>query len=130
MMIRNAFVREEDERLILVSGIPAEWLEEGNELRFGPTATPWGGVSVCMLSRGDRIEVSWQAEWRRGPRVEVRPHGHETMLRRHRPTRLYSNGWWHHEHLDVHQYVSTARGGWRAASTPLLASTVGKDTGC
>ncbi|MFP3874680.1 MAG: hypothetical protein ACLFV1_09525, partial [Thiohalophilus sp.] len=36
MMIRNCFVREEADRLILCAGIPARWLDQAEPIRFGP----------------------------------------------------------------------------------------------
>src|SRR5206468_11068170 len=46
MMIRNMFVREEADRLVIGSGLLPQWLEVGSALSFGPTLTPWGTVSV------------------------------------------------------------------------------------
>jgi hypothetical protein len=48
MMIRNLFVREEGESLVLGSGIFPRWLEPGRSIRFGPTPTPYGEVSVAF----------------------------------------------------------------------------------
>ena len=47
MMIRNCFVREEGDRLIIGSGLFAEWLDGDDELSFGPTLTPWGRSRVA-----------------------------------------------------------------------------------
>lgn len=78
MMVRNCFVREEDDRLILASGLPAEWLEGDRELQLGPTATPWGDIAVTIASEADRIAVRWQADWRGAPPpIEVRLPGHD-----------------------------------------------------
>ncbi|MEO7099507.1 MAG: hypothetical protein ABI162_09115 [Luteolibacter sp.] len=46
MMIRNCFVREEAEGLVIGSGILPEWLCAGGEIAFGPTLTRWGKVTV------------------------------------------------------------------------------------
>ncbi|MCC6491692.1 MAG: hypothetical protein IT424_01585 [Pirellulales bacterium] len=48
MMIRNQFVREEGDRLIVGSGLFAEWLESDAEVSFGPTLTPLGAVTVTI----------------------------------------------------------------------------------
>ncbi len=50
MMIRNCFVREEQDRLIIGSGIFPEWLTGEDDVSFGPTLTRWGRVSI-RLSR-------------------------------------------------------------------------------
>jgi len=73
MAMRNAFVREEGSRLVLASGIPAAWLEDGSPMAFGPAPTPWGSVIIHVEPRGDRVRAAWQGEWRgEAPPVEVR----------------------------------------------------------
>ncbi len=47
-MMRNAFCREEDRRLVLGAGIPPRWLVPGNRLSYGPTPTVLGAVSVFI----------------------------------------------------------------------------------
>lgn len=46
MMIRNLFIREENEKMIVGSGIFPRWLESGEALGFGPTLIPGGKASV------------------------------------------------------------------------------------
>ncbi|MES2996657.1 MAG: hypothetical protein V4733_07590 [Verrucomicrobiota bacterium] len=60
MMIRNCFVREEDDELIIGSGIPGEWIEETRTARFGPSQTPWGPVNVSVSARQVRIDANWR----------------------------------------------------------------------
>ncbi len=80
MMVRNMFVREEGERLILASGVPETWLDSGCDLSFGPTATPHGPVSVELRAQGDDVLISWNGEWREGaPAVEVALPGREPI---------------------------------------------------
>ncbi len=67
MMMRNLFVREEAGRLVLCSGLPDKWLDEDNRLRFGPTPTPWGPVSVEVQCGRDQIEVRWEGDFRTDP---------------------------------------------------------------
>src|SRR5262249_8586587 len=69
LMMRNLFVREEGDRLVLGSGLLDEWLTGGEALRLGPTPTPYGAVTVEVRPRGDTAEVSWEAHWRGGPPV-------------------------------------------------------------
>ncbi|MDB6131342.1 MAG: hypothetical protein JWM04_2449 [Verrucomicrobiales bacterium] len=48
MMIRNCFVREEGNSLIIGSGIFPRWLAAGVTLEFGPTLTPQGEITVSV----------------------------------------------------------------------------------
>jgi hypothetical protein len=73
MMLRNCFVREEGERLVLCAGVPGRWLQQPESIRFGPTPTPFGSISVTVTpdpGRGARVE--WQGDWRgEAPPVSV-----------------------------------------------------------
>ena len=62
MMMRNCFVREEAHELILGSGILPEWLAAGSELRFGPTLTAWGPVSVRLFDSRLHLEATWRGK--------------------------------------------------------------------
>jgi hypothetical protein len=64
LMLRNCFLREEDDDLILCSGIPDEWLKTGEKLFFGPSLTSFGKVSVSIEPLRDRVVVGIQADWR------------------------------------------------------------------
>jgi hypothetical protein len=73
LMIRNMFVREEEERLVLASGILPEWLEMEGPISLGPAPTSFGEVRVEIVRRGRRAEVRWGGSWRGvPPRVEAR----------------------------------------------------------
>ena len=48
MMIRNLFVREEENQLIIGSGLFPEWLNSNKSLRCGPTLTSFGAVTVVI----------------------------------------------------------------------------------
>ena len=84
MAMRNMFVREEAGRLLIGTGIPAQWLTEGNEMRFGPTPTKWGSVSVQIMPQDDEtVRVSVQTDSHSEERcnqVEVRLCGHEHAI--------------------------------------------------
>lgn len=68
MLMRNLFVREEGDSLIIGSGVLRQWLPEaGPSIGFGPTLTPWGGIEVQMQCQASRLRVSWQAEWHGKP---------------------------------------------------------------
>ncbi len=74
LMMRNGFVREEGDRLVLCSGIAPHWLVAGATLSLGPAPTDFGAVTVTieMLAR-DRARVSWRGDWHgAAPAVEVR----------------------------------------------------------
>jgi hypothetical protein len=77
LMIRNMFVREEGDRLILASGVLPEWLTEGNNpVSFGPAATSFGTLRLEIASTAGRAEIRWSGEWREAPpRIEVRVPG-------------------------------------------------------
>ncbi|WP_438483429.1 hypothetical protein [Oleiharenicola lentus] len=64
MMVRNLFVREEGEALIIGSGLKTEWLKSG-ELSFGPTLTPHGAVSVRFIT-GAQPVAHIIGQWRNG----------------------------------------------------------------
>jgi hypothetical protein len=62
MIIRNLFVREEGNSLILGSGLFPEWLAGDQELAFGPSLTPIGPVSVRFTKSGQELQVSLETE--------------------------------------------------------------------
>ena len=70
--MRNLFVREEADRLILGSGIPPAWQVSGIEGSFGPAPTRFGPISVSFKTEGNYVEVHWKAQWRGAqPLIEV-----------------------------------------------------------
>lgn len=73
LYLRNAFVREEQDRLVLGGGIPAGWLSGESVCSLGPTPTPYGEVTVNIRSSRERIEVEWSETWRgKPPQIELR----------------------------------------------------------
>ncbi len=60
MMLRNCFVREEEDHLVIGSGILPEWLEAGGTIGFGPTFTAWGPVSVRIERSHLHLESAWR----------------------------------------------------------------------
>ncbi|KXB09438.1 hypothetical protein AKJ60_00275 [candidate division MSBL1 archaeon SCGC-AAA385M11] len=77
--VRSLFVREENGTLILGSGVPSQWLTSGQEIAFGPTATPFGPLTFrCWEIRG-QTEVCVEGQWFKAPpRLEVRIPDHRT----------------------------------------------------
>ncbi len=73
MMLRNCFVREEEDHLVIGSGILPEWLAAGEVLSFGPTFTAWGPVSVRVQSSRLFLEGAWRDQ---PPRIRIAVPGH------------------------------------------------------
>jgi hypothetical protein len=64
LYLRNAFVREEADGLIIGSGIPDEWLSDEGA-RFGPTPTSFGEISIRARRTANGVRVEWTWESRR-----------------------------------------------------------------
>ena len=64
MMIRSLFVREEGNELILGSGVPQRWTKKDGKLRFGPTPTPHGTISVSFQVSKKGIHARLKGQWR------------------------------------------------------------------
>lgn len=80
LMMRNWFVREEGDGLVLASGIPERWLESGQPGRFGPAPTPYGAVTVTAQKTDTGVSVRWEADWRTAPAtLEVRVPGYQAQ---------------------------------------------------
>ncbi len=72
MMIRNCFVREEENRLILCSGIPKAWIEKQETMSFGPAPTEFGDIQINIIFDAGKPKVEWQGQWRgKQPDIEV-----------------------------------------------------------
>ncbi|HZN35670.1 MAG TPA: hypothetical protein VFB80_17695 [Pirellulaceae bacterium] len=67
MLLRNCFVREEADRLIVGSGLLPKWTSAGRPLSFGPTLTPWGKVSVRIESAAAAPVLQVTADWHGQP---------------------------------------------------------------
>jgi hypothetical protein len=63
MIIRNCFVREEDGRLILCSGIPRIWLERNQAIAFGPAPTIFGDIQISIKPQGQDVLIEWRGNW-------------------------------------------------------------------
>jgi hypothetical protein len=73
IMLRNCFLREEGDRLILCSGLPEAWLRGRKPFRFGPAPTAFGPVTVRVEPGPDGATVSWHGEWHdAAPQIELR----------------------------------------------------------
>ncbi len=82
LMVRNCFVREEGDRLILGSGVPKRWHEHRTPIVFGPAATSHGKISLTITPLAKhRVRVDWQADWHAAaPIIEVRLPGFGSVV--------------------------------------------------
>jgi hypothetical protein len=81
MMVRNCFVREEAGRLIVGSGLRAEWWR-GPGAIFGPTLTPFGPVTVRVAPARVGVAVQVDGSWRGSPpQLDVRIPGFGAQVR-------------------------------------------------
>ncbi len=73
LLWRNAFVHETEQGLTLGRGLPAEWLNSGQTLRFGPTPTRFGPVSVSVDTAAEPLQVTCTGDWfDQPPCIEIR----------------------------------------------------------
>jgi len=75
MMMRNLFVREEGDALVIGAGLRPEWLS--HECRCERTLTPHGEVSVEFKPlAGDEVDLTLRGAWRgEPPQIEVKVPG-------------------------------------------------------
>jgi len=80
LMVRNCFVREEGEQLILAAGVPERWLAHSAPIHFGPAPTTFGPVSLSItLDSGHSPRIEWRGDWHHNePPIEIRLPGFET----------------------------------------------------
>lgn len=91
MIIRNIFVREEGQSLVLFSGLFPRWLKSQEEISFGPTLTPYGQITVSLFQEKEQFFVQVDAQWRKEqPRIIIAVPGFEKtdMTDTTRPLRL------------------------------------------
>ena len=81
LMIRNCFVREEGDGLILCAGVPPRWLEQPTMISFGPAPTAFGAVSIDIQPEpGDTPRIQWRGDWHESaPPIEIRLRGFEPV---------------------------------------------------
>lgn len=76
MIMRNCFVREETDHLVIGSGILPEWLAGDGGISFGPTLTAWGPVTVRLAESRLMIEASWRNA---APRLKIAVPGYRMV---------------------------------------------------
>jgi hypothetical protein len=84
LMMRNLFVREEGDSLVLGAGIFPRWLACRETMSFGPTLTPFGAVTVNLTPNNPgRHVLTVNARWRgRMPALTIRVPGHSRVTER------------------------------------------------
>jgi hypothetical protein len=63
MLVRNLFVREEEKKLIIGSGVDSAWLNSP-DVSFGPTLTPHGAVTVSFTGGSVHPSIRVAGQWR------------------------------------------------------------------
>jgi hypothetical protein len=72
MMVRNCFIREEGDCLIVGSGLLEDWLSSDDDVLFGPTQTPWGPVTIHIVRPSSDPMLSIEGRWRgTAPRIDL-----------------------------------------------------------
>lgn len=82
LMIRNCFVREEGQHLVVASGVPQRWLATGGPIYFGPAPTSFGSFSVQITAGAEEgVLVKWQADWHNDviPEIEIALPGYQVV---------------------------------------------------
>ena len=80
LMIRNCFVREEDGRLILCSGVPQVWLDKKQTITFGPAPTSFGDIQISIKPKEQNILIEWQGQWfGKEPLIEIQLPGFKNV---------------------------------------------------
>jgi hypothetical protein len=85
MLLRNLFIMEENQSLIIGRGVLPHWLESGQPVSYGPTLTPFGSVGVTLSGTGKTTEVSMTADWQteRPDTIRIELPGHRPGLLHH-----------------------------------------------
>ncbi|MBN1689211.1 MAG: GtrA family protein [Candidatus Omnitrophica bacterium] len=80
LMLRNCFVREEDNRLILCSGIPRVWLDKNQTIAFGPAPTSFGDIQISINPQGQNMIVGWHGSWfAKEPPIDIQLPGFKSV---------------------------------------------------
>ena len=63
LMMRSLFLREDNETLVLCSGIPPAWYAMRRDMRFGPTITQYGSITIKIKWHGTQATIRWEASF-------------------------------------------------------------------
>ena len=79
LMMRNLFIREEEGELLVGTGLPAEWLQNGEHLACHRTAIASGLISLDMNVEAEALTVTWSAQWHTPQTLHFRIPGFESQ---------------------------------------------------
>ncbi|MFB6347207.1 MAG: hypothetical protein ABEK50_15900 [bacterium] len=79
LMMRNMFVRESGNGLLVGQGLPEDWFDQPNGIEFGPTLTEYGELSLKFDPGEKGVQVEISADWHdEPPTVTVDIPGYES----------------------------------------------------
>lgn len=87
IMMRNCFIREEVDCLVIGAGICEEWLISKQTLQFGPAPTQFGDLTITIKPLQETSDnslirhlISWSCHWHdKAPVIEVRLPGRQIL---------------------------------------------------
>ena len=105
-MVKNCFVREEETtgKLVLGSGLDAQWFGDRDRISFGPVYTKFGSISLEVVREEDARIVRWTSQWHaQEPNLEIRLPGSEpqTPAVGERDVRVKTSGESGDGHIDA-----------------------------
>jgi hypothetical protein len=82
LIIRNCFLREEGETLVIGQGIPQSWHQQKVPISFGPAPTSFGKVTITINTQPNECpEVSWHGDWHKlRPQIQLALPGFITTM--------------------------------------------------
>jgi hypothetical protein len=82
LMIRNCFLREDNQRMFLTlcQGVLPYWYANQNRISFGPAPTSFGDVEVSVTVHGSELLIEWEGKWHdKEPFVKIRLPGFDCV---------------------------------------------------
>ncbi len=81
LMMRNSFIREEGNKIVLGSGIFPSWYRRNDKISFGPAPTPFGEMIVRIEPKTQGLLVTWEGSWRTcPPSLEISIPGFDSVV--------------------------------------------------
>lgn len=69
MVMRNSFVREEADTLVLGAGVRTDWLSPTQPVSFERAPTEFGEMEVHFRFGSGAVVAHWSADWRKEPKA-------------------------------------------------------------
>lgn len=80
MIMRNCFIREEENSLVLCSGVLPYWYMNEQEISFGWAPTAFGMVHISVKTQRANVVIGWQIKsCRKKPSIEISIPGFEKI---------------------------------------------------